>query len=37
MGFVGIFFLCEAWRRGKAHAGDDGRVGVPVLLLGGIG
>ena len=37
MGFVGIFFLYEAWRRGKLTLATMVRVGVPVLLLGGIG
>jgi hypothetical protein len=37
MGFVGIFFLYEAWRRGKLTLGTMVRVGLPVLAFIAIG
>jgi hypothetical protein len=37
MGFVGIFFLYEAWRRGKLTIPTMIRVGLPVVALVGAG
>lgn len=34
MGFFGIFFLYEAWRRGRLTIGTILRIGLPVALLG---
>jgi hypothetical protein len=37
MGFAGIFFLYEAWRRGKFNVGTMLRVGVPVVVFAAVG
>ena len=37
MGFVGIFFLYEAWRKKELNVGTLSRIGVPVMLLGAVG
>jgi hypothetical protein len=37
MGFFGIFFLFEAWRRGRFTVGTMLRVGLPVAVLGAAG
>ncbi len=37
MGFFGIFFLYEAWRRGRLTLGTLVRVGLPVAVLGIVG
>jgi hypothetical protein len=37
MGFVGIFFLYEAWRAGRFSLRTMVRVGLPVLVFGAVG
>lgn len=37
MGFVGIFFVYEAWRRGQLTLRTMVKVGLPVLALGAVG
>ncbi|MEO6952858.1 MAG: hypothetical protein ABI321_13720 [Polyangia bacterium] len=37
MGFVGIFFLYEAWRRGRLTLATMVRVGLPVAAFVGVG
>lgn len=37
MGFVGIFFLYEAWRARRLNILTLARVGLPVVLLGAVG